>query len=80
MTKVLQTTSLAPTALRARYAPPRISTSLAVSMLRETRMPAVQIEPAFITNEREAAQIEDPVFAERVGRAVAAGVRRFFAD
>lgn len=53
---------------------------LAVSMLRETRMPAVQVEPAFITNEREAAQIEDPVFAERVGRAVAAGVRRFFAD
>jgi N-acetylmuramoyl-L-alanine amidase len=53
---------------------------LAVSMLRETRMPAVQVEPAFITNEREAAQIEDPVFAERVGRAVAAGVKRFFAD
>jgi len=52
---------------------------LSVSMLRETRMPAVQIEPAFITNEREAALIGDPVFAERVGRAVAAGVRRFFA-
>ena len=33
---------------------------LAVSMLRETRMPAVQVEPAFITNAREAALIEDP--------------------
>ncbi|MGZ8601091.1 MAG: N-acetylmuramoyl-L-alanine amidase [Actinomycetota bacterium] len=53
---------------------------LAVSMLRETRMPAVQVEPAFITNEREAAQIDDPEFAERVGRAVAVGVRRFFDD
>jgi N-acetylmuramoyl-L-alanine amidase len=53
---------------------------LSVSMLRETRMPAVLVEPAFITNERDAALIDDPVFAERVGRAVAAGVRRFFAD
>jgi N-acetylmuramoyl-L-alanine amidase len=53
---------------------------LAVSMLRETRMPAVQVEPAFITNERDAASIRDPAFADRVGRAVAAGVRRFFSD
>ena len=53
---------------------------LTVSMLRETRMPAVQVEPAFITNEREAALIVDPAFAERVGRAVADGVKRFFAD
>lgn len=53
---------------------------LTVSMLRETRMPAVQVEPAFVTNEREAALIVDPAFAERVGRAVADGVKRFFAD
>lgn len=52
---------------------------LSVSMLRETRMPAVLVEPASLTNEREAALIDDPAFAERVGRAVAAGVRRFFA-
>jgi N-acetylmuramoyl-L-alanine amidase len=52
---------------------------LSVSMLRETRMPAVLVEPAFITNEREAAMLVDPAFAERVGRAVAAGIRRFFA-
>jgi N-acetylmuramoyl-L-alanine amidase len=53
---------------------------LSISMLRETRMPAVQVEPAFLTNEREAALITDPAFAEQVGRAVAAGVRRFFID
>ncbi len=52
---------------------------LAISILRETRMPAVQIEPAFLTNTREASLIGDPRFADRVGRAVAAGVRRFFA-
>jgi N-acetylmuramoyl-L-alanine amidase len=52
----------------------------AVSMLRETRMPAVQVEPASITNEHEAALIADPPFTERVGRALAAGIKRFFAD
>jgi N-acetylmuramoyl-L-alanine amidase len=53
---------------------------LSVSMLRETRMPAVLVEPAFISNAQEAALIADPGFAERVGRAVAAGVRRYFSD
>jgi N-acetylmuramoyl-L-alanine amidase len=53
---------------------------LAISMLRETRMPAVQVEPAFITNTREAASIADPAFAELVGRAVASGIKRFYAD
>jgi N-acetylmuramoyl-L-alanine amidase len=53
---------------------------LTVAMLRETRMPAVQIEPLFLTNEREAAVIADPAFGTRVGRAVAIGVRRFFRE
>jgi N-acetylmuramoyl-L-alanine amidase len=53
---------------------------LSVSMLRETRMPAVQVEPAFITNDREAALIADPAFAQRMGGAIAAGVRRYFRD
>ena len=49
------------------------------AMLRETRMPAVQVEPVFITNAVEAALLVDPEFGGRIGRAVAAGVRRFFA-
>jgi N-acetylmuramoyl-L-alanine amidase len=53
---------------------------LTISMLRETRMPAVQVEPAFITNEREAARIDDPAFTAGVGRAVTAGIKRFYAD
>jgi N-acetylmuramoyl-L-alanine amidase len=52
---------------------------LTVGMLRETRMPAVQIEPLFVTNAREAELIADPMFPVRIGRAVATGVRRFFA-
>jgi N-acetylmuramoyl-L-alanine amidase len=48
------------------------------AMLLETRMPAVQIEPAFATNRREAVLVADPAFPERVGRAVALGLRRFF--
>jgi N-acetylmuramoyl-L-alanine amidase len=50
------------------------------ALLRETRMPAVQIEPLFLTNRREAASLEDPAFAQRVGRAVARGVRRFYRE
>lgn len=49
------------------------------AMLRETRMPAVQIEPAFLTNESEAGAITDPAWARSVAGAIAAGVRRFFA-
>ncbi|HSL11142.1 MAG TPA: peptidoglycan-binding protein [Actinomycetota bacterium] len=51
---------------------------LSATMLRDTRMTAVQVEPLFVTNEDEARVIADPAFGERVGRAVAAGVRRFF--
>ncbi len=51
---------------------------LSGAMLRETQMPAVQIEPVFATNEREAELLADPDFAARVGRAVATGMRRFF--
>ena len=51
---------------------------LSGAMLGETRMPAVQVEPLSITNQREAELLADPAFAMRVGRAVGAGVRRFF--
>ena len=51
---------------------------LSTAMLRETRMPAVQVEPLFITNREEAAMIADPAFAARTARALAGGLRRFF--
>lgn len=50
------------------------------ALLRETRMPSVQIEPVFQTNRQEAAALTDPRFSERVGRSVARGVRRFYRD
>ena len=53
---------------------------LTSSIFRETRMPAVQIEPLFVTNEHGAQLLADPAFASRVAEAVAAGVRRFFHD
>jgi N-acetylmuramoyl-L-alanine amidase len=48
------------------------------SILRETRMPAVQIEPVFETNEVELAGLGNPATTAAIGRAIAAGVRRFF--
>jgi N-acetylmuramoyl-L-alanine amidase len=52
---------------------------LTVGMLRETRMPAVQIEPVVIANGLEAELVHDPAFADTFAAAVATGVRRFFA-
>ena len=43
------------------------------SVLRETRMPAVQVEPFFATNEMEPARLSDPAFTDAIGRAIAAG-------
>jgi N-acetylmuramoyl-L-alanine amidase len=48
------------------------------SILRETRMPAVLIEPVFITNPDEAKMLLDPDFRTTLAVAVAAGVRRYF--
>jgi N-acetylmuramoyl-L-alanine amidase len=51
---------------------------LSGALLRETTMPAVQVEPLFETNDAELARLGDPAFTAAVGRAIAAGVRRFF--
>ena len=48
------------------------------SLLRETRMPAVLIEPAFISNPDEAKLLLDPDFRATLASAIAAGVRRYF--
>jgi N-acetylmuramoyl-L-alanine amidase len=51
---------------------------LAVAMLRETRMPAVQVEPCFLTNPKEEAMLTDSVARRMLAAAIAAGVQRFF--
>jgi N-acetylmuramoyl-L-alanine amidase len=53
---------------------------LTIAQLRETRMPAVQVEPLTGVGPREQEILSRPDLASRVGRAVAAGVRRFFSD
>ena len=47
-------------------------------ILRETRMPAVLVEPVFISNPDESKRLEDHEFLSNVADAIAAGVRRFF--
>lgn len=46
-------------------------------LLRETRMPAVHVEPCFITNAAEEARIRDPSFHREMATAVADAVERF---
>lgn len=47
-------------------------------ILRETRMPAVLIEPVFISNPDEAKRLEDHEFLGNVAHAIATAVRRHF--
>ena len=51
---------------------------LTIAPLRETRMPAVQVEPITGTGPKDDALRSDPDLPTRVARAVAAGVGRFF--
>jgi N-acetylmuramoyl-L-alanine amidase len=51
---------------------------LTIAPLRETRMPAVQVEPLTGTGAQEQKMLTDPDLPSRVARAVAAGVGRFF--
>jgi N-acetylmuramoyl-L-alanine amidase len=50
-----------------------------LSILRETQMPAVHVEPCFITNAREEAMIGEPAFRYEFAKAVTDAVERFFA-
>jgi N-acetylmuramoyl-L-alanine amidase len=47
-------------------------------LLRETRMPAVHVEPCFITNPEEERLLREESFRTRVARAIAAGIERYF--
>jgi N-acetylmuramoyl-L-alanine amidase len=51
---------------------------LTIAPLRETRMPAVQVEPLTGTGAQEQKLLGDPDLPSRVARAVAAGVGRYF--
>jgi len=47
------------------------------AVLRETRMPAVQIEPGHLTNRGDEARLADNAFQHRLAEAIAAGLRAF---
>jgi N-acetylmuramoyl-L-alanine amidase len=51
----------------------------AFPILRETRMPAVLVEPCFITNPKEEQLLTEDPFVREVGRALAVALERFFA-
>jgi N-acetylmuramoyl-L-alanine amidase len=51
--------------------------SKSIAILRETRMPAVQIEPCFVTNPREERLLSEEPFRRDVAIAIARGVERF---
>jgi N-acetylmuramoyl-L-alanine amidase len=51
---------------------------LALAILRETRMPAVQVEPCFLTNPQEELLTTDPTSRRKIAGAIAAGLERFF--
>lgn len=50
------------------------------TVLRETRMPAVMVEPVFISNPDEAKRLEEPDFRGSLADAIAAGVSRYYAS
>jgi N-acetylmuramoyl-L-alanine amidase len=47
------------------------------AILRETRMPAVLVEPVFISNEDEEKRLEDPEFVRALAGSIATAVRRY---
>jgi N-acetylmuramoyl-L-alanine amidase len=51
----------------------------AFPILRETRMPAVVVEPCFITNPKEEQLLTEEPFVQEVARALAVALERFFA-
>jgi len=50
----------------------------AFPLLRETRMPVVIVEPAFITNPEEEELLADDSFIERIAAAIAEAARKYF--
>jgi N-acetylmuramoyl-L-alanine amidase len=51
---------------------------LTIDILRETRMPAVQVEPCFLTNEKEERMLADERARRDIASAIVDGIERFF--
>jgi len=51
---------------------------MSITILRETQMPAVQVEPCFITNPREERLMQEQAYRGDVAIAMAEGLERFF--
>jgi len=49
-------------------------------VLKETRMPAVLIEPVFITNPDEEKSLHHREFLEALARAIVTGLERYYDD
>ena len=49
-------------------------------VLRGAAMPAVLVETAFISNQKEEAKLKDPRFLQKVAQAITRGVRLYFAS
>lgn len=52
---------------------------MAITLLRETRMPAIEIEPCFVSHPKEAALLAQPGFRQDLAMAIAIGIERFLA-
>jgi N-acetylmuramoyl-L-alanine amidase len=52
--------------------------SMSITILRETRMPAVQVEPCFVSNPREERLLAEEPFRRDVAIAIVRGIERFF--
>ena len=51
---------------------------MSITILRETQMPAVQVEPCFITNPKEEQLLQEEAFLRDVAIAMAEGLEHFF--
>jgi N-acetylmuramoyl-L-alanine amidase len=74
LAELIQRELVAATGLRDGRTHPK-----AFPTLRETAMPAVHLEPCFITNPKEAALLREERFLREAAAAIARGLDRFFA-
>src|SRR5919106_530709 len=74
LAEVIQSEIVAATGVRDGRTHPK-----AFGLLRETRMPAVHVEPCFLTNPKEEQLLQEEPFVRELVRAMAQAVERFFA-